>query len=356
MLSGQLNYPKVSIIVPVYNSKLFLNRCVRSITCQTYSNIEIILIDDGSTDGSAGMCDRLKETDKRFVVIHQKNKGVSAARNRGIRCATGSFITFVDADDWLENNGIQTMTELIMDSEVDCARTHYCIETVNRSYIPKQGLKTGIVGGRKIIELLNDLLLVRDNCYCVLLIIRREMLVKNNIVFPTNIPMMEDVLFYIDVISHAKGIVISDTPTYHYLQNQASRSKGSDKLFENALSTIKVSGLIKRKIIKLHLESAVNIRNLQAIHLSLIASRLVTVADNDSSYLTVKLIKQYTDFLRDNDSFNKMSHEANLSILPNYLKLTVQFLVNGSSHRLLWLIKIRLLAHKMKQSLRGVNE
>lgn len=93
---------KISIIVPVYQAEKYILKCIESIVNQTYNNLEIILIDDGSTDHSGEICDRCGESDKRIVVVHNKNKGVSAARNCGLGIATGDYITFVDSDDFLE--------------------------------------------------------------------------------------------------------------------------------------------------------------------------------------------------------------------------------------------------------------
>lgn len=92
---------KISVIVPVYQAEDYLERCVNSIRGQTYRNLEIILVDDGSTDRSPEICDRLVEQDERIVVIHKKNGGPSAARNAGLDAATGDYVSFVDSDDWL---------------------------------------------------------------------------------------------------------------------------------------------------------------------------------------------------------------------------------------------------------------
>ena len=92
----------ISVIVPVYNVEKYLNRCVESIMNQTYKNLQIILIDDGSNDRSGKICDEYAEKDKRIEVIHKENAGVSAARNKGLDKAKGEWITFVDADDWIE--------------------------------------------------------------------------------------------------------------------------------------------------------------------------------------------------------------------------------------------------------------
>ena len=95
---------KISIIVPVYNCEKYLRRCVDSLIGQTYCNIEIILVDDGSTDSSSSICDSYTISDNRIVVIHKENAGVSAARNAGLRICTGEYVMFVDADDWIESD------------------------------------------------------------------------------------------------------------------------------------------------------------------------------------------------------------------------------------------------------------
>lgn len=92
----------ISVIVPVYNVENYLCKCVDSIINQTYNNLEIILVDDGSTDGSASICDEYVLKDSRVKVIHKENGGVSSARNIGIAEASGEYICFVDSDDWLE--------------------------------------------------------------------------------------------------------------------------------------------------------------------------------------------------------------------------------------------------------------
>ena len=101
--------PLVSIIVPVYNIKVYLLECVESLRKQTYSNIEIILVDDGSSDGSDIMCDELGEKDSHIHVIHQTNGGLSKARNTGLESAQGKYVGFVDSDDWLEPDMVEIM-------------------------------------------------------------------------------------------------------------------------------------------------------------------------------------------------------------------------------------------------------
>lgn len=100
--------PKVSVIVPVYNVEPYLRQCLDSIVSQTLKDIEIILIDDGSTDGSGEICDEYKREDHRIRVIHKVNEGLSAARNDGIDASTAPYIMFVDGDDWVEPEFCET--------------------------------------------------------------------------------------------------------------------------------------------------------------------------------------------------------------------------------------------------------
>lgn len=106
----------ISIIVPVYNVEEYLDNCMDSIVNQTYNNLEILLIDDGSTDQSSAMCDRWAIKDKRIKVIHKKNGGLSDARNAGIQTATGQYIAFVDSDDWIEKYYIEYLYRAIKET------------------------------------------------------------------------------------------------------------------------------------------------------------------------------------------------------------------------------------------------
>lgn len=111
---------KISIIIPVYNSEKYLQSCVDSLTSQTYKNIEIILIDDESTDFSPQLCDQLSSTDTRIITIHQKNGGTSNARNTGIKSATGEYLTFIDNDDfWNDVHCMETMVNQLNESHAD---------------------------------------------------------------------------------------------------------------------------------------------------------------------------------------------------------------------------------------------
>ena len=114
---------KVSIIIPAYNVSVYLEPCVQSILCQSYTNVEVVLVDDGSKDVTPEICDHLATLDDRILVFHKDNGGVSSARNLGIRQASGDYIMFVDGDDWLENDCIENMVKRIDETNTDAC---YC--------------------------------------------------------------------------------------------------------------------------------------------------------------------------------------------------------------------------------------
>lgn len=121
----QIGQPLISVIIPVYNVEKYLIRCVNSVRKQTYRNLEIILVDDGSTDGSGKLCDKLENEDPRIQVIHKENGGLSSARNAGLEAAGGKFIGFVDSDDWIARDTYEYLLNLLIDNRADIAQIDF---------------------------------------------------------------------------------------------------------------------------------------------------------------------------------------------------------------------------------------
>ncbi len=130
--------PLISVIVPVYNVKQYLRRCVDSILKQTYENIEIVLIDDGSTDESGAICDRYAQKDVRVKVIHKENGGLSDARNKGMQEARGEYFAFVDSDDYIAKDYMAYLFELIVENKAQISLCGYLKFDNNRKIIPKR--------------------------------------------------------------------------------------------------------------------------------------------------------------------------------------------------------------------------
>ncbi len=120
-----MNKDKISIIVPIYNVEKYLKRCVNSIINQTYKNLEIILVNDGSTDNCLTICENFKKKDKRIFIINKENGGLSDARNKGIEKATGLYVTFIDSDDYVEKDYVQFLYDTIVDESADISICSY---------------------------------------------------------------------------------------------------------------------------------------------------------------------------------------------------------------------------------------
>lgn len=142
------NQDKISIIVPVYNSALWLEKCVHSLINQSHTNIEIILINDGSTDESGIICDKFAQKDNRIKVIHQENQGVSRARNTGIVNSSGHYIQFVDSDDWIESETCEVLIKNIINSQAELAICGLNI-TLNNEIIRTPHLDHAIINYRE---------------------------------------------------------------------------------------------------------------------------------------------------------------------------------------------------------------
>ena len=115
----------ISVIVPIYNTEKYLKRALNSLLKQTYQDLEILLIDDGSTDSSLKICQEYAKKDHRIKVFHQENKGVSVVRNFGLSVAKGEYISFLDSDDYMEPNMLQTLYQNLIDTESDISVCHY---------------------------------------------------------------------------------------------------------------------------------------------------------------------------------------------------------------------------------------
>lgn len=133
---------RVTIIVGIYNSSEFLNRGLESIRNQTWENLEVLLMDDGSTDSSSEICDSFSNMDKRFISIHKKNSGVCDSRNRGLELATGEYVCFMDGDDWLETDFIEYMMKLIHDTSTLMAFSDKLFTTHDRIQSENDNIET----------------------------------------------------------------------------------------------------------------------------------------------------------------------------------------------------------------------
>lgn len=211
---------KVSIIIPIYRAEKYLDKCLKSVIGQTYNNLEIILVDDGSPDNCAQICDDRAKQDFRIKVIHKENGGVSSARNAGLDIVTGEYVTFIDADDWVDKDMIESMLKLAEEKNSDIAICDFyfedavhgtsCLKTQKRTYEEE--------------EILENYLLDRLRPEACAKLIKTDIIKRNHLRFDSDFDYGEDMLFNYLVMKHARSLCNLGKCKYHYLQNSGNSS------------------------------------------------------------------------------------------------------------------------------------
>lgn len=220
----------MSIIVPIFNTKKYLQQCLDSILYQTYSDIQVILIDDGSTDGSNEICDIYAQRDTRITVIHQRNKGQNNARKRGLKIAKGKYIYCVDSDDWIDKEIIESVAKKIQEYGADIISVGSKREYGNdKSQIEDIPFKNGFYTKKEIEKYIIPKLIHTDNFFewgqqltFWQYVIRKEIFETNQMVVHDKIRIAEDVACIFPCILDAGNMYISGGKYYHYRQRQDS--------------------------------------------------------------------------------------------------------------------------------------
>lgn len=211
----------ISIVLPVYNAKSFLKKSLQSILQQTFLNWQLILVDDGSSDGSGELCDRLAERDERVRVIHKPNGGVSSARNAGIDAATGEYITFCDSDDYLEPDYLEMLLETAKNNS-DCGHIWCCFQTVT-GYQKENAVPNYSAAEAVQRYTLQDYMTLHEMWLDAgpwNKLYRSDIIKSSDVRFPEDLSLGEDWLFnlaYIDA-SENDGITVITKPLYNYVR------------------------------------------------------------------------------------------------------------------------------------------
>ncbi len=211
----------VSIIVPVYNAEKYLGKCVESLINQTYKNLEIILLDDGSTDNSPLLCDEYAKKDNRIKVIHKGNSGVSDTRNKGLEVANGEYIGFVDSDDWLEPDTYEFLLNnaIKYSADISACGAMYKKDDLSFFKIDEECWNTPTLFEGK-----NKLDFILDSYYTSYVIwnkLYRAEIVKN-VKMDTSMKIAEDSLFLYNCVKDCKKLVVENSPKYYYRYSSSS--------------------------------------------------------------------------------------------------------------------------------------
>ena len=223
------NNPLVSIIIPVYNTEQFLDECLNSVVNQTYKNLEIILINDGSTDSSLEICKKYQQKDKRIILISQENKGAGTARNKGLDIAKGEYITFVDSDDFINLKMIEIFLNACLNHNVSVAlANHYrYVNDVNKKLCIRLKTNNKIINPNLSAACIKSPLAC-NNFY------HKSMV--QDIRFPGT--FSEDCSFWYQVISKRPKLIYIHEPLYYYRQHASSRSNNGKYVFKKCTDRI----------------------------------------------------------------------------------------------------------------------
>lgn len=223
---------KVSIIVPCYNVERFLDRCIKTLISQTLTDLEIILVDDGSPDNVGSMCDKYAKIDSRIVVIHKRNGGLGFARNSGLEVATGDYIAFVDSDDYVDINMYATLFTTAEKENADAVFCGFCLETREGQWERSAEVnKITVWEDRKVSDFMLDMVanapvFTKERNYYMSVwhaIYRREIIEKHKVRFVSEREYAsEDIPFQVDFLMHSKRVVYLPENFYYYCLNGAS--------------------------------------------------------------------------------------------------------------------------------------
>lgn len=227
--------PLITIIVPIYNVEEYLAKCIESIICQSYNNLQIILINDGSPDNSGNIADEFSQKDIRIEVIHTENRGVSAARNLGIKESKGEYIAFIDSDDYLAPDFVEYMLSIIQRTGAYFAMSKNCFKTSKELQIKKDTIE--IYSTEKAAT---ELLYPYIDIGCWNKLFSRNFIITNKIKFPEDFFMGEGLNFIVEAAQLSNCIGVGHRKVYYYKKdnpNSATTKINVDK-FINALAAI----------------------------------------------------------------------------------------------------------------------
>lgn len=274
----------ISIIVPIYNSEKCLDKCICSIINQSYQNIEIILVNDGSRDNSLDICNKYAKKDFRIKVVDKKNEGVSIARNTGIKFSNGIYITFVDADDWIERDWIEKLYKELKKANVDVIRGNYYKENDNGIYGKGESFfKNKKLDNSNIIEKELAIKLILSGkllSYVWLLLMKKSVLEQNKLLFNTEISMMEDTLLYAELFWANTSIMCTDIFGYHYYDNNDSLTKSVNNIEKNIENVLKLNVYMKNIIKKDFENNEEYLEIINATHCNMILNMLFNLYKN----------------------------------------------------------------------------
>lgn len=219
-----MSSPLISIVAPVFNNEKYLNTFIESVLSQTYTNWEFLLIDDGSTDGSAKICDDYKQKDERIHVLHKTNGGVSSARNAGIREAKGTWLLLPDADDYLCHDALRVLLSYARD-DVDLIGAGYIRNVLGKNVPEKKPSETKKMSVSEYVEVIGIIPQARNtDRYCWNKMFRMSVIKENKVIFDEEVFYREDILFIYQYLKHCSHYIqcVSYSMYIYYMRDSGA--------------------------------------------------------------------------------------------------------------------------------------
>ena len=291
---------KISVIIPVYNNREYLKKCLDSVKGQTYRELEIICVDDGSTDGAQDIVEEYASGDDRFIVTHEVNQGESHARNVGLAMASGDYIAFVDCDDWIEPDMYGTLLSAVKGKSVQLSAAGWFKDNVthSESIQNKQPVKPGVFCRNDLLRYIY----IRDEykafAYMWDKLYKKELFERPDggfIRFDESLPLGGDVLFLAEIALNTQTAVYTDKSLYHYRQQEVSGCHTRD--LDRLRSWIRSYEMVIELYEKNHIDEEIlgYIKRFLAYHSSNAAEEAINQGNNDKKTEFQAFMTKYHD-------------------------------------------------------------
>lgn len=329
---------KISIILPCYNSEKKIKKCMESIINQTYKNIEVIAINDGSGDNTLEILKGFKKKDDRITIISKPNTGVSDSRNIGIEKSNGKYIMFIDSDDYFFVDTVEKMYNKLKETKATVVRGKF------RRYESERVIDEGNTSdynGKTKKDIILDILKGNISCYVWLLLVSKEAIIENKIKFDKSLKIMEDTLFYIEIIEKLNNVYFYDEIIYNYVSNIESVTgnvKNNKKIFYEVIKSLQ------------YIENELKQNKLwdKEIERQMIETYyLYGIADYSWDLFKSKEYKLFYDFLKSvaNDK-NIQSKLYNINKIMNYKYFIIKLIMHKKIKIVFKIYKIKYIIYK----------
>lgn len=312
----------ISIIVPIYKVEKFIRQCVESIINQTYKNLEIILVDDGSPDNCPSICDEYAEFDSRIRVLHKENGGLISARKAGLEASQGAYVCFVDGDDFIEPDMYAHIADAIDTTNADCVITQFYFDYPDNPVKSDYKLSKPFYTRDEIENEIFHTMLFDHQYYhfgifpnCWTKVFRRELLEKHLPEVDNRIRMGEDIAFTYPCIMECKSIAFVDKALYHYRINPESMTKAYDPDLQDIIY------LPYEALVKKSRELGVDLSGQLPYYLLYLTNFLIRNEANKNNPKSKAEKRAVLEDIVKNDKVVQAMDKINLSLLPSHTKL-----------------------------------